>query len=175
MKFENIVFQPGDKLSADFLNYLQSVVGILSTTGSQLVVTLDEASMTVSHSASEIIAYLNSGGSVILKYSSTSKTSGFAHLYGVFYGSVYFFEVAGLSDNTEIHLYAVSDDKSCSFETIEMGNAGGGTVTQIDFSNFENGSFTETVNGEVVTHTVTFDAQNRPITIDGCAIVWGAT
>ena len=46
-------------------------------------------------------------------------------------------------------------------------------VTQIDFSNFENGSFTETINGEVITHSVTFDSQGRPVKIDDTTIVWG--
>lgn len=49
----------------------------------------------------------------------------------------------------------------------------GDLVTAIDFTNFDNGSFTETVNGEIVSHTVTFDADGRPVTIDGVAITWG--
>jgi len=54
------------------------------------------------------------------------------------------------------------------------GSVAPGVVTQIDFSNFENGWFTETVDDEVITHNVTFDEQNRPITIDGAQIVWGS-
>jgi hypothetical protein len=46
-------------------------------------------------------------------------------------------------------------------------------VTQIDFSNFDNGRFTETINGEVITHNVTFDSLGRPSAIDGTVIVWG--
>lgn len=52
-----------------------------------------------------------------------------------------------------------------------------GEVSRIDFSNFdpslENPSFSETVNGEIITHTVTFDSLGRPSKIDGCEIVWG--
>ena len=48
-----------------------------------------------------------------------------------------------------------------------------GVLTKIDFTNFENGSFTEVVDGETVTHSVTFDDSGRPSTIDGVAIVWG--
>lgn len=48
------------------------------------------------------------------------------------------------------------------------------TVTAMDFSNFENGSFTETVDGVTVTHTVTFDTQGRPSKIDNIAITWEA-
>lgn len=55
----------------------------------------------------------------------------------------------------------------------EQTGGAGGEVTQIDFSNFENGSFTETVDGKVITHTVTFDSQGRVIAIDGAEIVWG--
>lgn len=47
------------------------------------------------------------------------------------------------------------------------------TVSAIDFSNFENGSFAETVNGKVITHTVTFDDSGRPVKIDGVTITWG--
>lgn len=45
--------------------------------------------------------------------------------------------------------------------------------TNLDLSNFENGSFTETVNGEVITHSVTFDSQGRPTKIDDMTINWG--
>lgn len=51
-----------------------------------------------------------------------------------------------------------------------IGNA---TVDSIDFSNFDNGSFTETVNGEVITHSVEFDESGRPVKIDNTSIVWG--
>jgi hypothetical protein len=47
------------------------------------------------------------------------------------------------------------------------------TVTAIDFSDFDNGSFTETINGEVITHAVTFDDAGRPVSIDGITITWG--
>lgn len=56
---------------------------------------------------------------------------------------------------------------------VETSGGSGAAPTQIDFSNFENGSYTETINGEVITHAVTFDDNGRPISIDGCAIVWG--
>ena len=46
-------------------------------------------------------------------------------------------------------------------------------ASEIDFSNFDNGSFTETINGEVITHSVTFDSQGRPAMIDSTRIVWG--
>ena len=49
-----------------------------------------------------------------------------------------------------------------------------GVVTAIDFANFENGSFTETVDGETVTHTVAFDSEGRPVLIDAVTITWGA-
>lgn len=47
-------------------------------------------------------------------------------------------------------------------------------VTAIDFSNFENGSFTETVDRETVTHSVVFDSQGRPVLIDAVTIIWEA-
>ena len=48
------------------------------------------------------------------------------------------------------------------------------TVSAIDFSNFQNGSFTEIVDGETITHTVTFDDSGRPVKIDDVSITWGA-
>ena len=52
---------------------------------------------------------------------------------------------------------------------------GGSTaVSDIDFSDFDNGSFTETLeSGEVIPHTVEFDESGRPIKIDNTTINWG--
>ena len=47
-------------------------------------------------------------------------------------------------------------------------------VSAIDFTNFHNGSFTETIDGEVITHEVTFDDYGRPKTIDGVSITFPA-
>lgn len=45
----------------------------------------------------------------------------------------------------------------------------------IDFSNFDNGSFTVSYeDGTVSNHTVTFDAAGNPVSIDDMTIVWGA-
>ena len=49
----------------------------------------------------------------------------------------------------------------------------GSDAIAIDFSNFKNGSFTETVDGEIITHTVILDADGRPTAIDGVTITWG--
>ena len=46
-------------------------------------------------------------------------------------------------------------------------------VTQIDFTNFEKGIFTETTGGETITHTVSFDEAGRPVAIDKIQIIWG--
>lgn len=61
-------------------------------------------------------------------------------------------------------------------ETAEAATGTGGetgTITAIDFSNFESGTWTETVDGEVVSHTVRFDTAGRPSAIDGVTITWG--
>lgn len=52
------------------------------------------------------------------------------------------------------------------------GGSSGGTVTSIDFTNFANGSFTEVVDGEEVSHSVTFDESGRPATVDGVTLEW---
>lgn len=47
-------------------------------------------------------------------------------------------------------------------------------LLRIDFSNWLNGSFVEEFsNGEKIVHTVTFDHDGIPATIDGTAIYWG--
>ena len=46
-------------------------------------------------------------------------------------------------------------------------------TTALDFTNLENGSFTETVDGETVTHTVIYDTEGRPSRIDNILIGWG--
>ena len=49
-------------------------------------------------------------------------------------------------------------------------------VTEINFTNFDNGSFTETIDGKTITHIVEFETVNdicRPSSIDNCVIVWG--
>lgn len=45
-------------------------------------------------------------------------------------------------------------------------------VTSIDFTNFKDGSFTEIVDGEMVTHTVTFDGSGDPSSIDGISLLF---
>lgn len=49
----------------------------------------------------------------------------------------------------------------------------GGKLSNLNVSNWENGSFTETfANGEALSHTVTFDANGNPNKIDGVTITW---
>ena len=46
-------------------------------------------------------------------------------------------------------------------------------VTAMNFANFENGTFTETVDGSPVNHSVSFDDEGRPTQIDDIVITWG--
>ncbi len=55
----------------------------------------------------------------------------------------------------------------------ELVNASVGVLTAIDFSNLENGSFTETVDGVDINHPVIYDTDGRPSAIDGIEIKWG--
>ena len=48
------------------------------------------------------------------------------------------------------------------------------TVDALNFSNFQNGSFTETVGSTTVSYAVTFDNSGRPAKIDDIAITWEA-
>ena len=61
-----------------------------------------------------------------------------------------------------------------TFNTLVAGlEEAGGTVSAIDFSNFENGSFTEVVDGVTVTHTTEFDENGNLVAIDGVSINLG--
>ena len=61
-----------------------------------------------------------------------------------------------------------------TFNTLIAGmQEAGGTVSEIDLSNFEKGSFTEVVDGETVSHAVAYDDKGRPVSIDGVSIEWG--
>jgi hypothetical protein len=155
-----------------------------------LEVTVDNNDV-ASHSASEIIAHIDSGGSVVLK-TPGDVTRGYAQLFAVMGGSVIFTDVLTNSGDVTQSFYGIDEDK---LVTTSQNIFSGGSipedkleqiqentdaieemkkpVTLIDFSNFDNGSFTETINGEVITHTVTFDSQGRPSAIDDTAIVWG--
>lgn len=73
-----------------------------------------------------------------------------------------------------VQITAQEFEANCpDFPAVPPDDDGTGVLTDIDFTNFENGSFTETVDGEVVSHTVAFDTAGRPIAIDGVTITWG--
>ena len=59
-------------------------------------------------------------------------------------------------------------------ETIKLVAAALPKVSAVDFTDFGSGSFTETVDGDAVTHYVAFDDQGRPTQIDGIFIRWEA-
>lgn len=70
--------------------------------------------------------------------------------------------------------YYTEAEQAALAEVVTAAVVGAVGLTQVDLSNFENGSFTETVNGQVIDHSVTFDAYGRPATVDGVRFVWDA-
>ena len=80
----------------------------------------------------------------------------------------------------------ITDAKGTTEATLEHGRDGndGATVdevleampklTGLDLSDFENGSFAEIIDGLAYHHAVSFDAEGRPVKIDGIDITWGA-
>ena len=77
-----------------------------------------------------------------------------------------------------VDYYTEAEKEALVQEVLDQVPSGGGTaeqptVSEIDFSNFANGSFTEVVDGKAVNHAVTFDSQGRPSKIDDVVIKWG--
>lgn len=142
---------------------------VLEEIPKHMEVEIDSTQMTANRSSAEIIEHLNSDGSVIAKLSHGA----YGTLHGVVNDTVLFRELSYENAQTELITFAIWADGSVTRDAVAV--CGGGELTGIDFSNFENGSYTETIDGEVITHEVTFDEQGRPTAIDGCAIVWGAS
>lgn len=137
-----------------------------------LEVTLNLATMKATHNSIQIIEHLAAGGTVVLKLSHGA----YVNLFGIYDTTVLFRGFDATNGQTELVTFGIYDDASASRTvTVISDHSTGGKLTEIDFSNFENGSYTETIDGEVITHSVTFDEQGRPTAIDdGTAIVWGS-
>ena len=75
-----------------------------------------------SHTAAQIIAHMEKGGTVILKQKS-GNTASFAHLYGEFYGSVMFFDVNTSDNSTDMSLYTVHSTGEVTAEVFTMNSA----------------------------------------------------
>jgi hypothetical protein len=134
-------------------------------------VTLDLATMKATHSSTQIIEHLDADGTVVLKLSHGA----YVNLFGIYDTTVLFRGFDATNGQTELVTFGIFDDASASRTvTVIAGNSTGGVLSNIDFSKLENGSYTETIDGEVITHEVTFDEQDRPTAIDGCTIVWGS-
>lgn len=145
-----------------------------------LMVTNDWATSKASHSASEINAHLDRGGSVSFRVSQYQNSTDVMFYVPVFMRTptfIWFFQYEVYEDSVTGTIHVVDAEKNYTYETFSFtpGGGSGGELTGIDFSNFEKGSYTETIDGEVITHEVTVDEQGRPTAIDGCAIVWGAS
>ena len=134
-------------------------------------VTLDLVTMKASNSSTKIIEHLNAGGTVVLKLSNGA----YVNLFGIYDNIVFFRGFDATEGQTELVTFSIFDDASAARTvTVIASDSTGGVVTNIDFSNFDGGSYTETIDGEVITHEVTFDEQGRPTAIDGASIVWGS-
>jgi hypothetical protein len=74
-----------------------------------------------------------------------------------------------------VDYYTEAEKEALVQEVLEQVPSGGELpkVSEIDFSGYANGSFTEVVDGKTVNHAVTFDSQGRPSKIDDVVIKWG--
>ena len=89
-----------------------------------LIVTLDENEEYASHSASEINAHLNNGGSVVLEVAGSPK--GYATLY-LKSNDVVWFAITGVtSDLVKQDIFSINNEKVCSYETLTFEGAGSG-------------------------------------------------
>lgn len=80
------------------------------------------------------------------------------------------------SDSLDVYLHGTADNGIFIGQYTDL--VGMRKTTALDFSNYDNGSFTETVDGSLPeTYSVTFDAYGRPVKItDGsgheCGVTW---
>lgn len=58
-------------------------------------------------------------------------------------------------------------------QRLAAAGTGGAKLNEIDFSGFDQGNFTEKVDGKTIPHTVEFDEWGRPSKIDDIVIKWG--
>lgn len=89
---------------------------VMSEIPGHLVVTMNKNGTTASHSASEIIAHVEKGGSVTLDLVSADYAVEHAQLYFTF-GGVAYFKMTSVSEGyVSESLYIVYNDKSCTTE-----------------------------------------------------------
>lgn len=89
---------------------------VMSEIPGHLVVTMNKNGTTASHSASEIIAHVEKGGSVTLDLVSADYATEHAQLYFTF-GGVAYFKMTSVSEGyVSESLYIIYNDKSCTME-----------------------------------------------------------
>lgn len=106
-----------------------------------LVVTLDLDTETASHSSTEILAHLASGGSVVAKLNGDMEE--YCHLWAAMDGEVGFSYILVDSTGTTQYLYTVRADKSIAVMELEMKPGSGGTVTDKQVSDAVESYLTE--------------------------------
>lgn len=118
----------------------------------ELTVTIDREAGTASHSASEIISRIDEGYDVVLH--DLSDYGGKAELKNINTNEVSFARIQIGNTGVGEHFYHISEDKTFTEETVTYL-----TTAALDFSNWQSGSFKETLSdGSTVTHPVVFDA-----------------
>ena len=139
-----------------------------------LVVTMNRNGTTASHSAAEIIAHVEKGGSVTLDLVSGDHAVEHAQLYITFNGAAYFKVVSVSQSSVSEYLYVIDNNKVCTEAATVCDGSNSGTERSVKSVSVErNGSvvgvqFNYTDNSfEVATIALDEDDTPQSITING--------
>lgn len=140
-----------------------------------LEVTVD--SSIASHSASEINAHVENGGTVVLNYNPTSNGGAFAQLWHRSPLVVIFAVTDIVEYSVSQTLYAIADDKTCGEETFaytpESGGSPGKPIASFKITEGSDGAFSmETIFTDGSSDTFSVPGGDKPesVTYNGVAI-----
>ncbi len=138
-----------------------------------LEVTVDAAGM-ASHSASEINAHIDSGGSVVLNFTGYSNPS-YAQLWFRHNGGVLFCTTDVTENSVTQTLFGIDEEKKCTEETLKFEASGGSnkTITNMKITEGADGSVTfENTLSDGGKETIFLPAGDKPesVTYNGVAI-----
>lgn len=137
-----------------------------------LEVTVDENNV-ASHSAQEIDAHVAKGGSVVLNFTDSSASHGYACLWARTSALVIFLETYVSEGGVTQTFFFIDGDKNCTEEVVTFEVSGGKTFDHITITENADGSVTmENTFTDGTSETIVLAAGDKPdsVTYNGVAI-----